>query len=194
MRRLGLIIGTFAAAVLPDAALAADAFTCTQFRDAVARVILSASDPPVAMPQMDQPAYRRPDGTMTRYAMTGIVGLTGNLECGKTDAMAKFDAYAEVASGGQGMLNIHRLTALAAVASCAILGRQNHKDCSALVSSGLKATVKDFAKQDVRGEPSPFSSLEKPLKPGYAIEFTAMPGRASFLISTPCFSHGCNTR
>jgi hypothetical protein len=161
----------------------ADAMTCETFRKELWKAIDAAGDK-VAQPRLDHLAYGRPDGTMKRYEMTGIVGIEGSLRCAGNDKLEAFGATAKVGTD-DGALRLYRLTALGAATICAVAPAKKPVACKRLADKLSKAAVKGFVRATVRGEEDPSDFRKEDIGNGYGIEFDAREGELSFDLAPP---------
>lgn len=165
---------------------AANAMTCKEFGRALWNAIHDDGDK-VALPNLENVAYRRPDGTFVRYSVTGIVGLDGSLRCENHDEFEAFDVGTNIPDDKtEAALRILRLQNLAAAAICAVtIPRPKAHACStvSLVTAG--AVIDAYGVARVRGEVGPAGTKKAILKGGFEANFDAIDGRLSFLLVPP---------
>jgi hypothetical protein len=158
----------------------ASSITCHAFRYTLWQAIGAAGDK-VARPNLETLEYRRPDGTLERYAMKGIVGLDGQLRCAAGDVIEAFDVAASV-TPNQGPLIIYRLTRLAAAAVCAVAPADSSA-CMSTAQDTAERAIKEYSAAFVRGEPDPSGFYKVKIKTGYELEFDASAGQLSFILT-----------
>lgn len=162
---------------------AAATMSCDTFRNELWRAISDAGDK-VALPRLDHLAYARPDGTMKRYEMAGIVGLEGNLRCVENDKLEAFGVTTKV-EGRDATVRLYRLSALGAATICAAASAMKAAACQRLTDKLAQAAVKGFARATVRGEEDPSDFTKEDIGNGYGIEFDAREGELSFDLVPP---------
>lgn len=170
-----LLIGTAASA-------AAAPITCAQFNEALARSIEDQGRR-VATPDLSKPAYKRPDGTMIRYDMSGIVGMTGSIECHENDRLWMISVETALKST-EATIRVLRFHWLLAASICAV-EHSTKVACDAKANAMIKNAVNEFSKAQLRGEPEPSSFQKITVKGDVNIEVDVDPGRLSFSITPP---------
>lgn len=170
----------WAAALLAfsSATAVADQLSCPDFRLALWRAIDDAGNH-VAKPDLETLAFKRDDGTFSRYTLRGVVDLDGNLGCGRTEEMQYFEASASVDPDHHGALAIMRVREMASAACAAAAGISPLK-CKTAVSKLSTSAISDYAKSFARGEPDPSAFTDEHLSPVADLEFYAAAGELRF--------------
>lgn len=180
-------IGLMAAALAVAGASAltpvtAASMTCAGFQNSLQDAVSAAGD------KVAQPVFEKPTTTPSGASLIdvkSIAGLNVTLRCKDNGKMDTFDAATDLVPG-EDVIRIHRLTALAAAAVCAVSPNQRAAACAKLAEKHLSAAIKDFVRAKVRGEVDPSgASVEQKISGGYTVQFHAMPGNVDFVVGAP---------
>ncbi len=180
MLRIVLAVAAIIAGCCPT--LASDVLTCTQFREALTSAIRSGGGR-VAEPDLTSAAYKRPDGTMIRYDLHGVAGMTGSLECHLQDRMHMLSIETKI-DADEGAVRVLRLQWLLAASICAIEPSPS-STCDAKADRLASNAVSNFTKARVRGEIDPDGVEKIVLKGDVDVEVDASPGLIMFSVSPP---------
>ena len=176
--RMGVVVAL--AAALAATCARATGLTCDDFKMRWLQAVEDDGDR-VARPELDTVAYRREDGTLTRYDLKGIVGLRGAIICETPDYVSSADITVEIETAGEeSLLKVERLHNLAAALVCAISRDMRPKACHVAADRLIAGAVADFNEARVKGDPNPLSERDAEPRNDYQVGATANFGMLSF--------------
>jgi hypothetical protein len=154
--------------------------SCQDFRVALGRAIDDGGNK-VAHPNLDKRAGGF--GPTTRYEMTDIVGLNGQLICWK-DLIFNFSASAELSRDPAGAAaRVLQFNALAAAAACALsVPQPTPQECVSQIDALVRLANDAYAKARVRGEVPSFGETGVRLDGGARMEVEAGEDSLAFFL------------
>ena len=181
MGRTSVIAGFFLVLVAPVPSTQAQrSMSCQDFRLALGRAI-EADGNKIVHPTLDKRAGGF--GPTTRYEMTEIVGLEGQLICWK-DQIFNFSASTRVSGNpSEAAARVLQFKSLAAAAICALSSPQpTPQECTSQAEALVRLAMDDYAKQRVRGEVPRYGAAGTRLNDGARVEVEADENSLSFFL------------
>lgn len=158
--------------------------TCDEFKVALTQAVVENGHK-VAYPGGYSVAYKRDDGTLTRYKWAGIVGLSGELFCGPEDAFDTFSIKSYRMLGNPDAKAItERFKELAATALAAADGTP-YKDSMVATLKTLKSAQREQLAAHKRGEFDPSGNDYSETANGGQVNITVNADSYSAAISPP---------
>jgi hypothetical protein len=131
--------------------MADPSMTCDAFKEALEASIHEGGDR-VALPSNYVVAFQATGNPDVRYTYSGIVGLSGDLDC-ETGNFESFDVQADLSDDGisENAWRLIRTSALGAAALCA-RGKMTASQCAGAIKSLSDKAFSDFIGARDRGE------------------------------------------